>query len=211
VQKTGKPMLDGIGSTEMLHIFISNRFDDSRAACTGRPLGGYEARIIGADGTPLPRGELGRLAVRGPVGCRYLADPEKQRAYVLNGWNLTGDTFWQDEDGYFHFAARTDGIILSAGYNIAGPEVEAALLSHPDVLECAVVGAPDAERGQIVEAHVVLRQGVAAHEGMAKALQDHVKQVIAPFKYPRRIVFVSALPKTESGKIRRFRLLEDRA
>ncbi|WP_287884405.1 MULTISPECIES: AMP-binding protein [Paracoccus] len=209
--KTGKPMLDGIGSTEMLHIFLTNRFGDSRPACTGRPVAGYEARIIGPDGCELPPGETGRLAVRGPVGCRYLADPDKQRAYVQDGWNLTGDSFWQDEQGYFHFAARTDGIIVSAGYNIAGPEVEAALLSHPDVLECAVVGAPSAERGQIVEAHVVLRPGARAGEAMAKCLQDHVKSVIAPFKYPRRVVFSEALPKTESGKIQRFRLLEGRA
>ncbi|MDQ1850267.1 AMP-binding protein [Gemmobacter fulvus] len=211
IAKTGKPMLDGIGSTELLHIFLSNRFGDSHPACTGRPLTGYEARIIGPDGAELPRGQTGRLAVRGPVGCRYLNAPEKQRDYVKDGWNLTGDSFWQDEAGYFHFAARTDGIILSAGYNIAGPEVEAALLAHADVLECAVVGAPDAERGQIVEAHVVLRAGCVGDAAMAKALQDHVKSVIAPFKYPRRVVFTAALPKTESGKIQRFRLLEGRS
>ena len=210
IAKTGKPMLDGIGSTEMLHIFLSNRFGDSHPSCTGRPLAGYEARIIGPDGAEMPRGQTGRLAVRGPVGCRYLNAPDKQRDYVKDGWNLTGDSFWQDEAGYFHFAARTDGIILSAGYNIAGPEVEAALLSHADVLECAVVGAPDGERGQIVEAHVVLRPGCAGDAAMAKALQDHVKSVIAPFKYPRRVVFTAALPKTESGKIQRFRLLEGR-
>ncbi len=210
IARTGKPMLDGIGSTEMLHIFLSNRFGDSHPSCTGRPLAGYEARIIGPDGAELPRGQTGRLAVRGPVGCRYLNAPDKQRDYVKEGWNLTGDSFWQDEAGYFHFAARTDGIILSAGYNIAGPEVEAALLAHPDVLECAVVGAPDGERGQIVEAHVVLRAGCAGDAAMAKALQDHVKSVIAPFKYPRRVVFAQALPKTESGKIQRFRLLEGR-
>lgn len=211
IAKTGKPMLDGIGSTELLHIFLSNRFGDSHPACTGRPLTGYEARIIGPDGAELPRGQTGRLAVRGPVGCRYLNAPEKQRDYVKDGWNLTGDSFWQDEAGYFHFAARTDGIILSAGYNIAGPEVEAALLAHADVLECAVVGAPDAERGQIVEAHVVLRAGCVGDAAMAKALQDHVKSVIAPFKYPRRVVFTATLPKTESGKIQRFRLLEGRS
>ena len=210
IARTGKPMLDGIGSTEMLHIFLSNRFGDSHPSCTGRPLAGYEARIIGPDGAELPRGQTGRLAVRGPVGCRYLNAPDKQRDYVKEGWNLTGDSFWQDEAGYFHFAARTDGIILSAGYNIAGPEVEAALLAHPDVLECAVVGAPDGERRQIVEAQVVLRAGCAGDAAMAKALQDHVKSVIAPFKYPRRVVFAQALPKTESGKIQRFRLLEGR-
>ena len=210
IARTGKAMLDGIGSTEMLHIFLSNRFGDSRAACTGRPLAGYEARVIGPDGAELPAGEVGRLAVRGPVGCRYMSAPDKQRAYVQDGWNLTGDSFWRDEAGYFHFAARTDGIILSAGYNIAGPEVEAALLAHPEVAECAVVGAPDPERGQIVEAHVVLAPGCAADDAMAKRLQDHVKAQIAPFKYPRRVVFCTALPKTESGKIQRFRLLEGR-
>ncbi|MGB8812560.1 MAG: AMP-binding protein [Paracoccaceae bacterium] len=206
ISKTGKPMLDGIGSTEMLHIFLSNRFDDSHPACTGKPLTGYQAKIIGPDGTEVARGEIGRLAVRGPVGCRYLSAPDKQRDYVKDGWNLTGDSFWQDTDGYFHFAARTDGIILSAGYNIAGPEVEAALLSHHDVAECAVIGAPDAERGQIVEAYVVLTPGVIADRATVKMLQDHVKAVIAPYKYPRRVIFTDALPKTESGKIQRFKL-----
>lgn len=208
IAKTGKPMLDGIGSTEMLHIFITNRFGDSHPACTGRPVAGYEARIVGPEGQEMPRGEIGRLAVRGPVGCRYLSAPDKQRAYVQDGWNLTGDSFWQDEAGYFHFAARTDGIIVSAGYNIAGPEVEAALLAHPDVLECAVVAAPDEERGQIVEAHVVLAPGVLADRATVKMLQDHVKATIAPFKYPRSVVFRDSLPKTESGKIQRFRLRE---
>ncbi|MFZ1480013.1 MAG: AMP-binding protein [Paracoccaceae bacterium] len=210
VRKTGKPMLDGIGSTEMLHIFLTNRFSDHRPACTGRPVTGYQARIIGPDGAEMPRGETGRLAVKGPLGCRYLSAPDKQRDYVKDGWNLTGDSFWQDEEGRFHFSARTDGIILSAGYNIAGPEVEAALLSHPDVAECAVVGAPDEDRGQIVEAHVVLAPGISASDAQAKMLQDHVKATIAPFKYPRRVVFIAALPKTESGKIQRFRLLESR-
>jgi 2-aminobenzoate-CoA ligase len=205
--RTGKPMLDGIGATEMLHIFISNRFGDSRPACTGRPVTGYVARIVDDDMNEKPRGEVGRLAVRGPTGCRYLDDP-RQRTYVRDGWNLTGDAFWQDAEGYFHFAARTDDIILSAGYNIAGPEVEAALLSHPDVMECAVVGAPDDERGQIVEAHVVLMKGVAADALTVRILQDHVKATIAPYKYPRRIVFTDALPKTPTGKIQRFRLRE---
>jgi 2-aminobenzoate-CoA ligase len=210
MRKTGKPMLDGIGSTEMLHIFLTNRFSDHHPGCTGRPLSGYMARIIGPDGEEVPRGQTGRLAVKGPLGCRYMSAPDKQRDYVRNGWNLTGDSFWQDEEGRFHFAARTDGIILSAGYNIAGPEVEAALLAHPDVAECAVVGAPDEERGQIVEAHVVLSPGVAPTEAEVKLLQDHVKATIAPFKYPRRVVFTTALPKTESGKIQRFKLLEGR-
>ncbi|MGB5870901.1 MAG: AMP-binding protein [Albidovulum sp.] len=205
ITKTGKPMLDGIGATEMLHIFLSNRFDDHRPACTGRPVTGYEARIIDEAGQEKPRGEVGRLAVKGPTGCRYLADP-RQANYTLNGWNITGDAFWQDEDGYFHFAARNDDMIVSAGYNIAGPEVEAALLAHPDVLECAVVGASDEERGQIVEAHVVLAPGKPADAAMARALQDHVKTQIAPYKYPRRVIFIEALPKTQTGKIQRFLL-----
>jgi 2-aminobenzoate-CoA ligase len=204
-ERTGKPMLDGIGATEMLHIFITNRFDDHRPACTGRPVTGYEAKIVGPDMEELPHGEVGRLAVRGPTGCRYLADPERQQEYVQDGWNLTGDAFSQDADGYFHFAARNDDMILSAGYNIAGPEVEAALLAHADVAECAVIGAPDEDRGQIVEAHVVLREGATAD---AKALQDFVKATIAPYKYPRRIRFIDALPKTATGKIQRFRLKE---
>ncbi len=206
IARTGKPMLDGIGATEMLHIFITNRFGDSHPACTGRPVDGYEARVVSAQGDEVPRGEIGRLAVKGPVGCRYLAAPDKQRAYVQNGWNLTGDSFWQDDTGHFHFAARTDGMILSSGYNIAGPEVEAALLAHSHVLECAVIGAPDMERGQIVEAHVVLKDGVPADRTTVKALQDHVKAMIAPFKYPRSIVFTGALPKTATGKIQRFKL-----
>ena len=204
-RKTGKPILDGIGSTEMLHIFISNRFEDCKAASTGKPVGGYEARIVDDNMNELPRGEVGRLAVRGPTGCRYMAD-ERQRDYVRAGWNLTGDTFFQDEDGFFHFAARSDDMIVSAGYNIAGPEVEAALLSHPDVAECAVIGAPDTERGQIVEAHVVLAAGVAADALTVKRLQDHVKASIAPYKYPRSVKFIDALPKTQTGKIQRFRL-----
>ena len=206
-EKTGKPILDGIGATEMLHIFISNRFDDRHPATTGRPVAGYEARIVDEDMNELPRGETGRLAVRGPTGCRYLAD-ERQKEYVRDGWNLTGDSFYQDEDGHFHFAARSDDMIVSAGYNIAGPEVEAALLAHADVMECAVIGAPSEERGQIVEAHVVLAEGVARDELTVKRLQDHVKAAIAPYKYPRSIKFLDALPKTETGKIQRFRLRE---
>ena len=200
--KTGKPMLDGIGSTEMLHIFITNRFDDHRPACTGKPVTGYRAKIVGEDGRELPRGEVGRLAVQGPTGCRYLND-RRQGDYVADGWNLTGDSFVMDADGYLHFAARSDDMIISAGYNIAGPEVEAALLAHPDVAECAVIGVPDEDRGQIVQAHVVLKPGVA---GDIKALQDFVKARIAPYKYPRSVKFVEALPKTQTGKIQRFRL-----
>ena len=203
--KTGKPMLDGIGATEMLHIFISNRFDDHRPACTGRPVSGYEAKIVDEAGNDVPDGTVGRLAVRGPTGCRYLAD-ERQANYVQNGWNITGDSFTRDGEGYFHFAARNDDMIISSGYNIAGPEVEAALLAHEAVAECAVVGAPDEERGMIVEAHVVLAPGYDPGPATAKLLQEHVKETIAPYKYPRRVLFIEALPKTETGKIQRFRL-----
>jgi len=205
VRKTGKPILDGIGATEMLHIFITNRLDDLAPASTGRPVTGYEARIVDDEMKELPRGTVGRLAVRGPTGCRYLADP-RQREYVRDGWNLTGDSFLQDEAGCFHFAARSDDMIISAGYNIAGPEVEAALLAHPDVRECAVVGAADPDRGQIVQAHVVLADGVAPDADTARRLQDHVKATIAPYKYPRSVKFTTALPKTETGKIQRFKL-----
>jgi 2-aminobenzoate-CoA ligase len=203
--KTGKPILDGIGSTELLHIFISNRLGDAAPASTGKPVIGYEAKIVGDDMTEKPRGEVGKLVVRGPTGCRYLAD-KRQDSYVRNGWNFTGDAFIQDENGYFHFAARADDMIISSGYNIAGPEVEAALLSHPDVKECAVIGVADEERGQIVQAHIVLKDGVAPGADCAKRLQDHVKATIAPFKYPRSVKFIAALPKTQTGKIQRFRL-----
>ncbi|MGB2200843.1 MAG: AMP-binding protein [Pseudooceanicola atlanticus] len=205
IEKTGKPMLDGIGATEMLHIFITNRFDDHKPACTGKPVNGYEAKVIDEDGNEVERGTVGRLAVRGPIGCRYMAD-DRQLKYVLDGWNITGDAFWMDEDGYLHFAARNDDMIVSSGYNIAGPEVEAALLSHPAVAECAVVGQPDEDRGSIVEAHVVLAPDHIPGEKTVKALQEHVKATIAPYKYPRSVKFVEALPKTESGKIQRFRL-----
>ncbi|MEI5677294.1 MULTISPECIES: AMP-binding protein [unclassified Mesorhizobium] len=205
MKKTGKPMLDGIGATEMLHIFISNRLGDSAPGSTGKPVGGYQAKIVDDEMNEKPRGEIGRLAVRGPTGCRYLAD-KRQAKYVRDGWNLTGDSFYQDEAGYFHFAARSDDMIISAGYNIAGPEVEAALLSHDFVSECAVVGADDEERGQIVQAHIVLVADVPADAATIKALQDHVKQVIAPYKYPRSVKFVDALPKTATGKIQRFAL-----
>ena len=203
--KTGKPILDGIGSTEMLHIFISNRLGDAAPASTGKPVGGYEAKIVGDDMKEKRCGEVGKLAVRGPTGCRYLAD-KRQDSYVRNGWNLTGDAFAQDQAGYLHFAARADDMIISSGYNIAGPEVEAALLSHPDVKECAVIGVPDDERGQIVQAHIVLKEGVAPGAECAKRLQDHVKATIAPFKYPRSVKFIETLPKTQTGKIQRFRL-----
>ncbi|WP_323783269.1 AMP-binding protein [Leisingera sp.] len=205
MQKTGKPMLDGIGATEMLHIFITNRFSDHRPACTGKPVGGYQVKVLAADGTEAPRGEVGRLAVKGPTGCRYLAD-DRQAEYVRDGWNITGDSFIRDKDGYLHFAARNDDMIVSAGYNIAGPEVEAALLAHEAVAECAVIGAPDEARGEIVQAHVVLAEGQVPSVDLVKRLQDHVKAAIAPYKYPRSVVFTAALPKTETGKIQRFRL-----
>lgn len=203
IAKTGKPMLDGIGATEMLHIFISNRFNDHRPACTGKPISGYEAKVINEKGDEVPRGEPGRLAVRGPTGCRYLAD-NRQAKYVIDGWNITGDTFVMDTDGYLHFAARNDDMIVSSGYNIAGPEVEAALLSHPAVLECGVIAAPDEARGNIVQAHVVLAKGFTPDDALVKALQEHVKQTIAPYKYPRSVRFIEALPKTQTGKIQRF-------
>ncbi|HEU0012750.1 MAG TPA: benzoate-CoA ligase family protein [Longimicrobium sp.] len=205
---TGIRIIDGIGSTEILHIFISASGDDIRPGSTGKTVPGYQARVIGPDGEALPPGTIGRLAVRGPTGCRYLDDEERQRAYVSDGWNLTGDAYRMDEDGYFWYQARTDDMIISAGYNIAGPEVEAVLLEHPAVLECGVVGLPDEERGQVVSAFVVLRPGHAPGEAMVKTLQEHVKATIAPYKYPRRITFVDALPRTQTGKLQRFRLRE---
>jgi 2-aminobenzoate-CoA ligase len=205
--KTGKEMLDGIGSTELLHIFISNRFGAAAPAQTGTPVTGYQAMVVDDEMNEVPRGQVGKLAVKGPTGCRYLND-RRQANYVRDGWNLTGDSFIQDEAGVFHFAARSDDMIISAGYNIAGPEVEAALLAHPHVAECAVIGVADVDRGQIVQAHVVLAEGVEGDATCIKLLQDHVKQAIAPYKYPRSIVFTKALPKTQTGKIQRFRLRE---
>ena len=205
IAKTGKPMLDGIGATEMLHIFITNRFDDHKPACTGKPVTGYQAKIVDDASQDVAPGTPGRLAVRGPTGCRYLAD-DRQASYVQDGWNITGDTFVMDADGYFHFAARNDDMIISSGYNIAGPEVEAALLSHAAVAECAVIGVPNEDRGAIVEAHVVLMEGQSPSDLMIRDLQDHVKQTIAPYKYPRSVKFCAELPKTQTGKIQRFRL-----
>jgi 2-aminobenzoate-CoA ligase len=201
---TGISIMDGIGATEMLHIFVGSPEDDIRPGATGRPVPGYEARIIDEDGREVPPGAIGRLAVRGPTGCRYLADA-RQEAYVQRGWNVTGDAYRMDADGYFWYQARSDDMIISAGYNIAGPEVEAALLSHPAVAECGVVGAPDAERGEIVTAYVVLHSGRDS-AAMTKDLQEHVKATIAPYKYPRRIVYVGELPKTLTGKLQRFAL-----
>jgi 2-aminobenzoate-CoA ligase len=208
IRKTGKPILDGIGSTEMLHIFITNRVGDLVPGSTGRPVTGYEARVVGDDMAEVPRGTVGHLAVRGPTGCRYLAD-SRQRVYVRDGWNLTGDFFVQDSAGAFYFVARSDDMIVSGGYNIAGPEVEAALLSASEVKECAVIGVSDAERGQIVRAYIVLAEEVASDD--ATRLQNHVKATIAPYKYPRSVVFVEMLPKTQTGKIQRFRLRVEKA
>ncbi|HYF53798.1 MAG TPA: benzoate-CoA ligase family protein [Salinarimonas sp.] len=202
---TGLKLMDGIGATEMLHIFIAAREEEIRPGATGRPVPGYEAKVIDAEGRDLPPGSIGRLAVRGPTGCRYIAD-ERQAKYVQGGWNVTGDTYIQDEDGYFWYQARSDDMIVSAGYNIAGPEVEAALLAHPMVAECGVVGAPDGERGMIVKAFVVLRAGARPGPDLVKALQEHVKAEIAPYKYPRAVEFVEALPKTQTGKLQRFAL-----
>jgi 2-aminobenzoate-CoA ligase len=204
-RKTGKPILDGIGTTELLHIFISNRLEDAAPGVTGRLVTGYEARIIDDAMNDVLDGTPGHLAVRGPTGCRYLAD-DRQTTYVRDGWNLTGDDFFRDKDGVFHFVARADDMIISAGYNIAGPEVETALLSHAAVAECAVIGVPDPERGQIVQAHVVLKAGVERGEATVKRLQDHVKASIAPYKYPRSVKFLSELPRTPTGKIQRFKL-----
>jgi 2-aminobenzoate-CoA ligase len=204
-RKTGKTILDGIGSTELLHIFITNRIGDAVAGTTGQPVSGYEAKIVDDDMNELPDGAVGKLAVRGPTGCRYLADG-RQSNYVRDGWNLTGDSFVRDANGRLSFVARSDDMIVSSGYNIAGPEVEAALLSHPAVAECGVVGAPDEARGMIVKAYVVLAGGAAADGTLTQALQDHVKREIAPYKYPRAIEYVTQLPKTETGKLRRFAL-----
>jgi 2-aminobenzoate-CoA ligase len=204
-QATRLRMIDGIGATEMLHIFISAAGDDIRPGATGKPIPGYRACILDRAGNPVGPGVIGRLAVKGPTGCRYMDDP-RQKDYVLNGWNLTGDAYEMDADGYFFYRSRTDDMIISAGYNIAGPEVEDALLRHPAVAECGVVGKPDDERGQIVEAHIVLKPGFDGTPAMAAELQEFVKEQIAPYKYPRSIQFLSALPRTETGKLQRFKL-----
>jgi 2-aminobenzoate-CoA ligase len=205
---TGVEIIDGIGATEMLHIFISAAGDDIRPGSTGRAVPGYVATVLDADGREVPTGEPGLLAVRGPTGCRYLDDP-RQTAYVRHGWNLTGDTFLRDDDGYFWYQARSDDMIVSSGYNIAAPEVEEALLRHPAVAECAVVGVPDEARGMLVKAYVVTATG--AEEVTAVALQDFVKAQIAPYKYPRAVEFVPELPRTATGKLQRFRLREPHA
>jgi 2-aminobenzoate-CoA ligase len=207
---TGLQLMDGIGSTEMLHIFIAAPQEAIRAGATGLPVPGYVAQVVDEAGAEVPRGTPGRLAVKGPTGCRYLADP-RQRSYVERGWNITGDTYVQDAEGYFWFQARNDDMIVSSGYNIAGPEVEAALLAHPAVAECGVVAAPDAERGTVVRAYVVLAPGFAGDAALVRALQDHVKAEIAPYKYPRSIVFVPSLPRTGTGKLQRFTLRQQAA
>lgn len=204
---TGIAIIDGIGSTEMMHIFISASGADIRPGATGKPVPGYRACLLGEDGAPLAPPATGRLAVKGPTGCRYFDDP-RQAAYVENGWNVTGDTYSEDEEGYFHYVARSDDMIVSSGYNIGAPEVENALLGHPAVQECAVIGAPCPERGQKVKAFIVLAPGHAPGDALAKALQQHVKAVIAPYKYPREIAFVAALPKTATGKLQRHALRE---
>jgi len=206
-EATGLRIIDGIGSTEMLHVFVSAADDDIKPGATGKAVPGYQAAVLDDDGGPVPPGTPGRLAVRGPTGCRYLAD-DRQASYVQRGWNMTGDTFLQDEHGYFHYLARTDDMIISSGYNIAGPEVEEALLGHDAVAECCVVGAPDPDRGELVTAFVVVRDSAVADDGLAAELQDFVKQKIAPYKYPRAIEFVPSLPRSATGKLQHFVLRE---
>ena len=205
---TGIQIIDGIGATEMLHIFISASGADIRPGSTGKAVPGYEARVVDENMNDVPVGEVGKLAVRGPTGCRYLANEERQRAYVRDGWNLTGDAYRMDADGYFWYQARTDDMIVSSGYNISGPEVENVLLDHPAVLECGVVGEPNEERGQIVKAFIVVKPGVEPSDDLTKQLQEFVKQQIAPYKYPRSIQYLDALPRTNTGKLQRFRLRE---
>ena len=207
---TGLRPIDGIGSTELIHIFISAAGEELRPGATGKPVPGYQAVVLDDDYNPLPPGSTGFLGVKGPTGCRYL-DDDRQNDYVKNGWNVTGDVFHQDAEGYFWFKARSDDMIVSGGYNISGPEVEDGLLTHEAVLECAVVASPDKDRGSIVKAFVVLKNGSDASEKMATALQDHVKATIAPYKYPRAVEFMDALPKTETGKVQRFKLREKEA
>lgn len=202
---TGLQIYDGIGGTEMIHIYIASGPEDYRPNALGRLLPGYVGMVVDDRMRPLPPGEVGRLAVRGPTGCRYLADP-RQRDYVRNGWNLPGDAFHMDDDGYFYYHSRVDDMIVTSGYNVAAPEVEWALLGHPAVTECGVVGSADADRGQVVAAFVVLKPGFAGDDEMAKALQDFVKRTIAPYKYPRIVRFLPALPRTETGKLQRFKL-----
>jgi 2-aminobenzoate-CoA ligase len=202
---TGMKILDGIGGTEMMHIYIGSPENEVRSGSTGKVVPGYVARIVDDNGNEVPRGTIGRLAVKGPTGCRYLADP-RQTKYVQKGWNFPGDTYVEDADGYFMYQARSDDMIVSSGYNIAGPEVEEVLLSHPAVAECGVVAAPDEDRGHIVKAYIVLRAGHNGDAALTKTLQDFVKNAVAPYKYPRAIEYVTALPRTQTGKLQRFEL-----
>lgn len=202
---TGIAIIDGIGATEMFHIFISSTLEDMRRGAIGKVVPGYTAKVVDDHGAEVPRGRIGRLAVIGPTGCRYL-DDARQRNYVKDGWNYPGDAFMQDADGYFFYQARDDDMIITAGYNVAGPEVEDALLKHPAVAECGVVGVPDEARGMRVKAFVVLKPGQPGDAAMVKMLQDHVKAMLAPFKYPREIEFLAKLPRTETGKLQRFKL-----
>lgn len=206
-EATGIEIIDGIGATELLHIFISADETQARPGATGKAIPGYRACVLDEQGQVLPAGQVGRLAVKGPTGCRYMDDP-RQLTYVQNGWNMTGDAYLMDDQGYFIYQSRTDDMIISAGYNIAAPEVEEALMQHPAVAECAVIGVPDEERGQIVKAFVVVRAGQTGDATLVQTLQDFVKQAVAPYKYPRAIEFVSQLPRTETGKLQRFRLKE---
>jgi 2-aminobenzoate-CoA ligase len=206
-EATGIELIDGIGATEMLHIFISHDEGNARPGATGKPVPGYRARVVDDAGREVPPGTVGKLAVQGPTGCRYLADA-RQKTYVRDGWNVTGDAYLMDGEGYFFYQARTDDMIISAGYNIAAPEVEDALMLHPAVAECAVIGVPDDERGQIVKAFVVLRPGQTGDAALVKTLQDFVKQTVAPYKYPRAVEFTDKLPRTQTGKLQRFRLHE---
>jgi 2-aminobenzoate-CoA ligase len=214
-EATGLRLIDGIGSTEMLHVFVSAADDDIKPGATGRAVPGYQAAVLDDHGAPVPPGTPGKLAVKGPTGCRYLAD-DRQVSYVQGGWNITGDTFLQDDDGYFHYLARTDDMIVSSGYNIAGPEVEEALLGHDAVVECAVVGVPDPDRGELVTAFVVVRDGTVPGDpvpgtALATELQDFVKRKIAPYKYPRAVEFVPSLPRSATGKVQHFVLREQAA
>jgi 2-aminobenzoate-CoA ligase len=205
---TGITIINGLGSTELLHIFVTSSGAEVRPGATGKAIPGYRAKVVDDDMREVPPDTVGRLAVRGPTGCRYLADPERQKTYVRDGWNLTGDAYRMDEDGYLWYQARTDDMIISAGYNISGAEVEAVLLEHASVRECAVIAAPDPERGHIVKAFVVLHETGAASDVLLKELQDFVKAQLAPYKYPREIAFIETLPRTETGKVQRFRLRE---
>jgi 2-aminobenzoate-CoA ligase len=206
-EATGLEMVDGIGATEMFHIFISSAGTEVRRGAIGKVVRGYQAKVVDDNGNELPRGQVGKLAVRGITGCKYLADL-RQTNYVKGGWNHPGDAFLQDADGYFFYQARADDMIITAGYNVGGPEVEDAVLKHAAVAECGVIGVPDAERGMLIKAFVVLKPGCAADAAQVKSIQDHVKATIAPYKYPREVAFVAALPKTETGKLQRYKLRE---